>query len=834
MDLLLQIEEIIENNGSDFELSKLFKQYIKEYKESLPKLFEKNQGKDFLVKHTKKLDSIISLMYKTVLRRAFGHYLPMRGSIPIAIIALGSYGREQLCVHSDIDLLIVYEDIEGFNTRLIIEKLFYLALDAGLKLGHRVHQANDLFAASNEDITIKTSLMESRLITGSSFTWQSTQKELNKIRIFEQKEFIVAKIQEAQIRRQKHPFSMQPNIKESVGGLRDSQLIFWIAHTLYGVTSLKDLTQVLFSEEEYREYRIALELLFRIRSALHLISNKQEDKLLLEHIPQVSAMLGFKDHRKMAQKVLEALWRINNFTQIFVKKMVRSTLFEKENISLLRQGRIRHGIFLLENRLYASYSLNTLAINNLLEFLVSLKDLPYKFDAGFLRLFTYCEIPSPLPVKTYALIKDLLSRDHVFTFLKLFYDAGILHKLFTNFRNVLHLPQFDGYHHYPVDIHSIECVKALENIKEPFIKELYTSLNKEEKVLLKLVVLLHDTGKGRKQDHSELGAKTILPFTKKLKFSPELLARASLLVRHHILMSNVAFKENIHSEKILYKFMSNIEDSKNLHLLYILTYADINGVGGDTYNSFSSKLLYELYQSALEVSVNNDRITEAKKRINIEKKVRNHPDFASLPRLLQTKLIRVESNLFFFMHTPADIIRIALKAKETKEYSYEITTQRALSIEIYRKIPLNISYLLATLSYLDVGSMEVVTLFDQTKYFKIEFLKNIEEIEKEKISTIIEQAFDMQQKVSLNEIKIHKEEITVDCEHSLTLAQLSVHTSNQRGLLAYIMDKLEQLNINLVSAKVHSTKYKVRDTFLMQKQNELCNNVENIYKLLTQ
>jgi [protein-PII] uridylyltransferase len=834
MDLVLQIEEIIEKNGSDFELSKLFKQYIKEYKDSLPELFEKNQGKDFLVKHTKKLDSIIALMYKTVLRRAFGHYLPMRGSIPIAIIALGSYGREQLCVHSDIDLLIVYEDLAGFNTKLIIEKLFYLALDAGLKLGHRVHEVQDLFGASNEDITIKTSLMESRLITGSSFTWQITQKELNRIRLFEQKEFLLAKLEEAQIRRKKHPFSMQPHVKESVGGLRDSQLMFWIAHTLYGVTSLKDLTQVQFSDEEYREYRIALELLFRVRSALHLITNKQEDRLLLEYIPQVSTMLGFKNHKKMAQKVLEALWRVNNFTQIFVKKMMRPILFEKESISVLRKNRLDQGIFLLENRLYASYSLQTIHINDLLELLISLKDLHYQFDAGFLRIFTYSKIPYPLHVKTYALLKELLAKKNVYCFLKLFYDAGILHKLFSNFRNVLHLPQFDGYHHYPVDIHSIECVKALENIKEPFIQKLYEALNKEERTLLKLVVLLHDTGKGRKQDHSELGAKTILPFAVKLKFSSELQNRASLLVRHHILMSNVAFKENIHSEKILYKFMSSIEDSKNLQLLYILTYADINGVGGDTYNSFSSKLLYELYHSALEVSVNNDRITEAKKRINIEKKVKNHPSFATLPKLLQTKLIRIESNLFFFMHEPSDIIHIALKAKETQEYSYDIATDTALSIEIYRKIPLNISYLLATLSYLDVGSMEVVTLFDDTKYFKIEFLKNIEDVEIPKIEKVIEQAFDMSKEVVLNDIKIDKEEITIDCEHSLTLAQLSVHTSNQRGLLAYIMDKFEQLHINIVSAKVHSTKYKVRDTFLMQKQNELCNNVENIYNLLTQ
>jgi len=287
LDLILQIEDLIEKNGSDFELSKLFKAFIREYKTSLGELFKKNQGKDFLVRHTKQLDSIITLMYKTTLRRIFGNYLPMRSSIPVAIVALGSYGREQLCVHSDIDLLIVYEKVDGFKSELIIEKFFYLALDAGLKLGHRVHEVSDLFAASKEDITIRTSLMEARFITGSTLTWHETGKELSKIRLYNQKEFILEKITEAQARRKKYPTSMQPNIKESVGGLRDSNFIFWIAHTIYGVTTLKELEGELFSDEEYKEYRISLELLFRARSALHLITNKQEDRLLLEFIPGV-------------------------------------------------------------------------------------------------------------------------------------------------------------------------------------------------------------------------------------------------------------------------------------------------------------------------------------------------------------------------------------------------------------------------------------------------------------------------------------------------------------------------------------------------------------------
>ena len=833
MGIKLQIEDIIENNGSDFELSKLFKTYINGYKSSLDALFIQNQGKDFLVKHTKKLDSIISLMYNTTLRRVFGNYLPMRNSIPISIIALGSYGREQLCVHSDIDLLIVYEKNDGFNSELIIEKLFYLALDAGLKLGHRVHEVQDLFDASNEDITIRTSLMEARFIIGSNFTWQETTRQLNKIRHYKQKEFILSKIEEAQKRRKKYPTTMEPNIKESVGGLRDTNLLFWVAQSIYGVGSLKDLRGDLFSDEEYREYRIALELLFRVRSALHLITKKQEDRLLLEYIPKVSEMLGFSNQQKMVSKVLHAQWRISNFTQIFVKKMVRPYIEEPRYIKKFRHNRLQKGIYEVEGRLYASYQLDALPITTLLEILLSREDKFYHFDAGFLNQFTYTKIPHPLSPKIYTLLKQLLEKKHIYNFLKLFYDAGILSELFANFRKVMHLPQFDGYHTYPVDIHSLKCIEALENIQDPFIRNLFDMMNAEEQLLLKIVVLFHDTGKGRKQDHSEVGARLIVPFVKRLKLSQEFIDRAVLLIKNHIEMSNTAFKQNIHNEKTLYKFMSKIKDEKNLNLLYILTYADINGIGGDIYNFFNSKLLYDLYKSALEVSQNSDRITDAKKRLIIEKRVKNNLAFSTLTRILQKKVLSVESNLFYFQHTPLDIINIAQIAKETKEYQFKVYNDNALSIEIYRKVPLNVGFLLATLSHLDVGSMEIFTLFDGIKYFKIDFKQNVDGSELVEVQDIIDAAFDMDRKVNVKKIDIKKNEIDIDCEHSLTHAEISVHTKNQIGLLAYMMDCFEQLEINIVTAKIHSNKHKVRDIFLMDKTNDICNNVTKIYTMLT-
>ena len=834
MSITEQIEDLIERKASDFEISKLFKSHITDYKNSLSELFERNQGKDFLVIHTKTLDSIISLMYKTVLRRLFGNYLPMRSSIPIAFIALGSYGREQLCVHSDIDLMIVYEQNDGYNTAAIIEKFLYLAWDAGLKLGHRVHEVNDLLKASREDITIKTAMMESRLIIGSSFTWSSTQNRLNTIRHDNPKSFILAKIEEAELRRKKFPSSMQPQIKEGVGGLRDSQLLYWIAKTLYGVNSLKELTGILFSEEQYREYRIALELLFRVRSALHLLSGKQQDQLVLDYMPRIAQMLGFSDERRLVTRLLEAQWRINNFTQIYVKKMARVHLHDASTTSKLRSGRIQKGFYAVDGVLYASYHTATPAIDVLLEMLVSLEDREWIFDSSVLFHFTYISIKHPLKVKTYTLMRKLFERNHFYVISKLFYDAGILHQLIGAFKKVLHLPQFDGYHHYPVDLHSIKCIEALEKINDPHVEALYKPLSTGDKLLLKAAILLHDTGKGRKQDHSEVGTKLILPFLKNLKLPAGQFERGALLVRHHILMSNVAYRENLYHEKTLYQFMSKIKTPENLTLLYILTYADINGVGPGTYTSFGANLLHELYEASLEIASQNDRITDAIKRENKEKKLTNDPEFIQLSKIEQKKVLSIESSLFFFKHTPNEILSISKKAFQCQTFTYQLNIDNGLIIHIFRKIPLNLGYLLGKLSYLDVASMDIFTLFDGIKYFKIEFLQRPKEGTMEQIEMIVEEAFDMSKKIDLPKPIIKPSEITIDCDHSIHYAQLNLTTTNQRGLLAYFVQCFDEAQINIATAKIHTNKNMARDHFLIEKQHKMCDNAREIINKLVE
>lgn len=832
MDLTNRIEDLIENNAPDFEISKLFKQYIKEYKEGLNDLFEANQGKDFLVRHTKQLDHIIKMMYKIILRKTFNDYIPMRNNIPICFIALGSYGREQLCVHSDVDLMIVFEESEGFNTQHIIEKFLYLAWDAGLKLGHRVHELGDLIKASQDDITIKTAFSESRFITGSNFLWMRSTRELNQIRRQDPKEFILAKMEESRIRREKFPSSMEPNIKESIGSLRDANLLFWLTHTAYGYHNLKDLSGILFSEAEYKEYRIALELLFRVRSALHLIANKQQDVLVLEYIPEVTKKLGFSSQRLLVTKTMHAMWVINHFTQIYTYKISRPYIYEKSNIPILRSAKMKHGFYKHGSTIYASFHHKPVSRIQLLEFLTDLEDKEFNFDPSVYK----CILPEKMKGKFTKGENDLtlrlFSRRYLHAILEFFFNAGILQNIIPPFSKVMFLPQFDGYHTHPVDIHSLMCIKALEEIKDPLALELYKSFSHEERTLLHMTTLLHDTGKGRVQDHSIVGAKLFSAYASNLQLSPELIEIGITLIKHHIALSHVAFREDFYHEKVLFSFISKIKDERTLKLLFVLTYADINGVSQKTYNSFNAKLLRELYYASLEVIDNKEMINEAEKRRKRENALKKNASFIILSKLQQKRILSIESNLFFIKNKPQEIVDLSQKASELDKYTYSIAQTPNLVIEIFKNIPLNMGYLLGKLNFLNIVAMDIFKLYDGIKYFKIEFSQAVDQDDVFHIEKIIEDAFDMQKSIELTKPTIKKDEISINCDHSHTYARLSINAVDQPGLLAYVIKAFDDQDIDIATAKVHTIKNRIRDQFLIEKHHNVCHNTEKIIDAL--
>jgi len=813
-----QIEELLYENATDLEIAKVLKSNIKLYFETLEETFSNSGGKDFLVKHTKKIDTVLKMVYQVALREMFKDYAPMKNSIPLALVALGSYGREQLCVHSDIDLMIVYKDIPGYNTKEMIEKILYILWDTGLKLGHRVHTTEELYKVSQTDITIKTALIESRFIEGSHFIWVDTQNAIRNIRHDDPQTFIELKLKEQAKKHKKYPLTMEPNLKDGVGGFRDANLVFWIGKVFYNVNSIKDLPSEIVNEKEYRTFRIALEFLFRVRSALHLTTAKKEDKLRLDLIPNIAKLLRYEEskegHMKFARKVTESLKIIRLYSTIWLNKLTEKYITVDPQTNFIYP--------------------ETKEFNGLLKQLSDHAEKPFYAHASFHQQLLLAKKPDRPNEIYYKTIAKFFYQPYSYYIISALSFARLLKYVMPPIRKVVDLPQFDGYHQFAVDIHSMKCVYHLEHIEDPFIQALFEALEPEEKAMLKLVTFLHDAGKGRKRDHHLVGATLFKVFANKLQVDPALIKMGETLIHYHTLMSNIAQREDLYSEKVILAFASHFKTQKLLDMIYILTYADMNGVGVGIYNSFNSRLIKTLYIRSVEALSHTMMLDKAAKRIKKEQVLKRHPDFLALKNSEQKKILQIPSNLLFLRYKPERIVAIAKKGFETRSYEYHISNKEYLTIEIIRADSFNLGYFLSKLNMLDIANMDICKLFDNLKYFKIDFTSNINQEDILRIEEILHYSFDESKKSKIQAPRIKKQEIEVDCEHSQSYAMMRLHTTNQKGLLAYIIHLFDDIGIDIVSAKIHTLKNSVRDSFLIEKNGNFCHNTDIIIDKLTQ
>jgi len=837
MELKYKIEELISEGVDDFQISKLIKVHIKEYLGSLDEIFTQNQGKDFLVKHTKKIDSFLILIFKYTLRKFFGDYLPFANHIPITLTAMGSYGREELCVYSDIDLMIVYKDIKGYNLEPIIESILLLVWDSGLKLGHRVHKVDELFEASNSDLTIKTAMLESRYLCGSNFLWMETGKELQKIAKYNLPKFTKEITKVYYKRRRDNPLMMEPDIKNGVGGLRASHTIRWLSRAILNRAKLKELVPIYITEKEFKEYRVALEFLYRVRSALHLSARKKQDTLNLEYIPDIANKLGFKDKKlinaqmQLCKKTFAALHTIDITCQIFLKKLVSPYFFENSSIKKLRENRIENGISKMNNIIVAKREKKSNSLFHVIEQLSKIDEKDIRFNITYVNYIRKADFMVHNSEKLYKKFKKIFFNNYTYQTFKALYNSNLLEQLIKPFEYIKHQAQFDGYHKYPVDKHSILGLYYLENINEPFIKAIYDDLCGEGKALIKLVVLLHDIGKGRRGDHCEIGAKIFRVYATKLGFSKDAVHIGGILIKHHTLMSNTALREDIYSENVVLAFTSKLEKQQVLKLLYILTYCDINAVGSGIYSGFTSKLLRELYSLSNEMFDKKELIGETKRRIRRENSLKKNVEFNVLSKTLQKKVLSISSNYFFIKHKPHEIVKIATIAKDANPYEFKIENESHLSISIIKSAQLNVGYLLGKLGFLDLKNMEVVKLYDNKKYFKIDFNEKVENSDILPIEILIKDSFDMDKSTTLCKPIIRENEIKMDCEHAKTVVKLSVNTKNQKGMMAYMMSVFDDEELEVSTAKIQTIKNRARNLFLIEKKINLCDNKDKILEL---
>ncbi len=811
-----QIETLLQEEAKDFEIAKALKKDIKTYFGTLEESFANSSGKDFLVKHTKKIDTIIKLVYMVAMRSMFGTtYAPSKHAMPITLVALGSYGREQLCVRSDIDLMIVYKDIEGYRTKEMMEKILYILWDTGLKLGHRVHEVDELLDISQTDITIKTSMIESRFVEGSRYLWTETVNELNRMRRDRPEEFIAQKIEEMRELHKKFPMTMEPNLKEGVGGFRNANLVYWIGNILYNVSKIKELPKDIVGDNEYREFRIALEFLFRVRSALHLSTKKKEDRLRLELIPQVASYLGYGDtnreHMKFAKEVMKSLKVIKLHTTIW------TDILDNDNKDdMLRPKRMVDSFESLFNQLYIA------------------GESAFVVHPSFLLALSRASRPRYINENIYKIINKIFYQPYCYDILKPLIDTNLLGYVISPMKQIINLPQFDGYHRYSVGIHSLKALQNLENIENELLSSIYNNLTVDEKALIKFVTLLHDVGKGRRERHEIVGARLFKKFVEKLEFSEEHIKIGRNLILYHNIMSDIAQKEDLHSEQTILKFASIFPTKLELDLIYLLTYSDMKAVGEKTYNSFNARLLEMLYtQSQIAIS-NGKSLYDTTQRVKKERILKKKPEFNSLSRLFQRKILSIPSDLLFMKYNANKIIEISKIANSLKDYEFFIHNDNFLTIEIIRKNNLDLGYLLYRLRRLNIVNMDICKLFNGVKYFKIDFSDKADEDEILLIEDIIKDSLENVHRLNLEAPEIKKKWIDIDCDHSREHGMMRLQCSDKKGLMFYIISIFDKLGIDICSAKIHTKSNRVNDLFLIEKNGNFCHNTELIIKELTE
>jgi [protein-PII] uridylyltransferase len=532
----------------------------------------------------------------------------------ISLEAVGGYGRGELHPFSDIDLLILHEPEVLPSCRDNIERFLTLLWDIGLEIGHSVRTVRQCVDIARTDITVATNILESRTLVGDESLRVQLQELSSPEHLWPADEFFRAKWDEQILRHQKYndtEYNLEPNIKNAPGGLRDIQVICWVAKRYYQVRTLKQLHgKGFFTEDEYSMLYSGEEFLWRVRYGLHMVAKRAEERLLFDHQRELAKLFGYSDNSEnlAVEQFMHKYYRtvlalrelndvlLNYLQQVILRKSAPKTIPLNERFQLC-DGYIQavHDDVFQEQP------------SALLEIFVLMAQHPeiQGVHASTIRL---------LRANRY-LIDDNYRRDPKNTqlFLKLLQQSGGLVEQLRRMTRYgilgLYLPEFgrvtgqmqhDLFHIYTVDAHTLKVVQNMCEFLLPSAKEdfpvaahVVTRLPKIE--LLYIAGLYHDIAKGRGGDHSTLGAVDAEEFCQRHGISPRETRLICWLVEQHLLMSAVAQKQDISDPEVIRSFALVVGDQLHLDYLYCLTVADINGTNKELWNTWRASLMRQLY-----------------------------------------------------------------------------------------------------------------------------------------------------------------------------------------------------------------------------------------------
>ena len=531
----------------------------------------------------------------------------------ISLNAVGGYGRKTLHPFSDIDICIIHdEDLSVIDASTLSDFLTQL-WDLGLDLGHAVRRLDDTFLACTEDVTIATTLLEIRHICGHENHQHQVISKLYGETVWSSENFFVAKYDEQKVRHNKAQgtaFNIEPNLKNSPGGMRDIQTITWIARKHFSIDDLKDLRRLKFlTDDEYAELMECQNFIWRVRFALHQASNRSENRLLLQHQAEVARLQGFGDSgniaiEKMMRQLFRAMKRIRELNLMLMAYFEREIVPQKKPqvVEINENFKIYNGQIHAENQ---DVFIDRSQIMAMFNYIAVHHDKVTGITPETLRLLRQVRRRLMGDLQDYQVCRELFvslfKNPHGMGLaITLMHQHGILASYLPQWREVVGQMQFDLFHAYTVDEHTHKLLKNLYKLTQDTVPgdqklaaDIFERFPAKESILF--AALFHDLAKGRGGDHSELGAVDAKLFAKfhGLKTSQQQLI--SWLVEQHLLMSITSQRMDIHDPEVVKTFAKSVGSITKLDALYCLTVADIQATNDDLWNDWKASLLTDLY-----------------------------------------------------------------------------------------------------------------------------------------------------------------------------------------------------------------------------------------------
>ena len=535
----------------------------------------------------------------------------------LTLAAVGGYGRGELYPASDIDLLILlpHEPDAALQERL--ERLVGHFWDIGLEIGHSVRTVQECLDEAAGDISVQTALVEARLLTGNENLFATFQKRLrgnlDPLLFYERKRL---EQQERHLRFNETPYSLEPNFKEAPGGLRDLQVIFWVARAAGFGTSWADLEKNGFlTGEELKHVERCEEYLRHLRVRLHLMVGRREDRLLFDYQNTLAAQYGFESTpaKRASERLMQGYYRnakgITLANTILMQNIGAALAPENEQLPQPIDANFQSVGGLLDIRDENAFSLDPALILDSFLVMQENSDL-HGMTARTLRaLWRARELITPAfrakPAHRAAFVKLLQGSRGVLHEFRRMNQLDILGAYLPAFGRIVGQMQHDLFHVYTVDQHILQVLRNLRRFTMTEFAHEYPLCSRaiagfDRPWLLYVAALFHDIAKGRGGDHSELGTVDAQVFCEKHCFSAEETDLVVWLVRRHLVMSQVAQKEDLSDPDVITAFSRLVGDARHLTALYLLTHADIRGTSPKVWNQWKGKLLSDLYYLTLE------------------------------------------------------------------------------------------------------------------------------------------------------------------------------------------------------------------------------------------